>query len=103
MFTFKVTPLLLIILIIIFRIKQSILQRGNVVASRWRRAALKTKLQNAAQYAAAQSKGKDHPDGRPKSKVTMVDIARLVVADRDSRAPSDDENDENEENCKTAL
>lgn len=80
-----------------FRIKQSILRRGDVVASRWRRAALKVKLQNAT---AARSGSKTSVTERPKSKVTIRDIARLAVAERDSNLPSDEEDDIEE---KTSL
>lgn len=80
------------------RIKQSILRRGDVVANRWRRAALKVKLRNAAEAAAvakATKSGKDGDEGgRPRSKVTIVDIARLAVADRDSNVPSEAEDED---------
>ena len=76
-------------------LKQSILQRGNVVTSRWRRAALKAKLRAAAEQA-ADNENKDSPDGKPKSKVSMLDITRLAVAERDSNVPSPAESDDDE-------
>ncbi|XP_053386467.1 chitin synthase chs-2-like isoform X2 [Mercenaria mercenaria] len=76
------------------RLKQSILQRGNVVTSRWKRAALKAKLRSAAEQVTKNSTDKEVPDGRPRSKVTMLDIARLAVADRDSNVPSEAESED---------
>ena len=66
--------------------KKSILQRGNVVANKWRRTALLAKLKNAAS-----SNSADETDGRPSSKIGFVDVARLAMADRNSNAPSEDE------------
>jgi hypothetical protein len=86
----------------IFRIKQSILQRGNVVASRWRRAALKAKLKNAAEQA-VKNAGKDMPDSRPACKVTIADIAKLAVAERDSNLPSETESDSGVVDQKSKL
>ena len=76
----------------LFRLKKSILHRGSVVANRWKKTALLARLKNAAQVAAASEQG-DKTDGRPTSKVTMVDIARLAMADRNSNVPSEDEDD----------
>ena len=81
--------------------KQSILRRGDQVTSRWRRAALKIKLRNAAEANAAvaatggaddNGKGRKGSKRHAKRQVTVVDIARLAVADRDSNIPPDAEN-----------
>ncbi|XP_060570333.1 chitin synthase chs-2-like [Ruditapes philippinarum] len=84
------------------RLKQSILQRGNVVTSRWRRAALKAKLRAAAEQA-ANNGNKDTPDGKPKTKVSILDITRLAVADRDSNVPSPSESDDELVDQKSRL
>ena len=76
----------------LFRLKKSILHRGSVVANRWKKTALLARLKNAAQVAAASGQ-EDKTDGRPPSKVTMVDIARLAMADRNSNVPSEDDDD----------
>ena len=70
-----------------FRLKKSILHRGSVVANRWKKTALLARMKNAA------SRQVDETDGRPTSKVTMVDIAQLVIADRNSNVPSEEDND----------
>lgn len=83
-----------------YRIKKSILRRGDVVKSKWQKAALKIKLRNAAEANAAAASetgtGSSKRGSKKKSKrqVTVVDIARLAVADRDSNIPVDAENDD---------
>ncbi|XP_052237923.1 chitin synthase chs-2-like [Dreissena polymorpha] len=69
------------------RIKSAIVQRGEVVANRWRKAALRAKIQSSTVPSSGSAQD------RPKSKVTVNDIARLAVAERDSNIPSDTESD----------
>ncbi|WAR10037.1 CHS2-like protein [Mya arenaria] len=81
------------------KIKQSILKRGNVVAKRWQRAALRAKIQNARDSAERGATGNEATDGADGGgyavprKVTIADIAQLAVVDNESNAPSETESE----------
>lgn len=64
---------------------------------------MKVKLREAAEQAARANGDKESSDKRPASKVTIADIARLAVADRDSNLPSEAESDDDSTEQRSKL
>lgn len=64
---------------------------------------MKVKLREAAEQAARTNVDKDSSDKRPASKVTIADIARLAVADRDSNLPSEAGSDDDSTEQRSKL
>lgn len=64
--------------------KQSVLQRGGEVASRWHRAGQKARQLKSDSENAAKNTGKDMTDFQNSSKVNFVDNTKLTDPDTDN-------------------